>query len=324
MIKMGIIGTGEIVQKFLKQAKQNNKIKINCMYSRTLSKAQQFAKTYNIPNATDDLKVIVKHVNAVYIASPIGLHFTQTKFFLSNNIHVLVEKTMTFTVAQAQEIIALARKNNLILLEAFISVHLPIFAKLKKIVHEVHPEVVNLNFNRTSSRMNMVEKGIYDSVFDQDLGKGSTYDSLVYPLELALYLLGKVVSVKAIATKLPNDVNLANYVILTHENNTITTITCSKGVTSYAPSEFISHDSTVTINSVHPLKGIIVHNKYGSKEYSDDTDRNTLMTYELRDFVKMIISQDYLSRDFWLNHSLMNLKVIAAIIKSESENGVEV
>lgn len=48
MIKMGIIGTGEIVQKFLKQAKQNNKVKINCMYSRTLSKAQQFAKTYNI------------------------------------------------------------------------------------------------------------------------------------------------------------------------------------------------------------------------------------------------------------------------------------
>lgn len=48
------------------------------------------------------------------------------------------------------------------------------------------------------------------------------------------------------------------------------------------------------------------------------------MTYELRDFVKMIIYQDYLSRDFWLNHSLMNLQVITAIIKSENENGVEV
>lgn len=63
---------------------------------------------------------------------------------------MLVEKTMTFMVAKAEELIALALKNNLILLEAFISVHLPIFAKLKKIVHEVHPEVVNLNFNRTS------------------------------------------------------------------------------------------------------------------------------------------------------------------------------
>lgn len=324
MIKMGIIGTGEIVKKFLKQAKQNNKIKINCMYSRTLSKAKEFAKTYDILHPTDDLKTMLKHVNAVYIASPNGLHFEQTKFFLNNNVHVLVEKTITFTVPEAQQLIELARKNNLILLEAFISVHLPIFTKLKTIVNEIHPEVVNLNFNITSSRMPMVEKGVYDSVFDKDLGKGSTYDALIYPLQLALYLLGKVTSVKAVATKLPNGVNLANYVILTHENNIITTITCSKGVTSYAPSEFIGHNSSVTIDKIHALKGIKVYNNQGVKEYSDDTNSSTLMTYELNDFVKMIMTKDYLSRDFWLNHSLMNLQVIAAVIKSENENGVEV
>lgn len=158
MIKMGIIGTGEIVQRFLKQAKQNNKVKINCMYSRTLSKAKAFANTYDIPNPTDDLKTMIKYVNAVYIASPNGLHFKQTKFFLSNNIHVLVEKTMTFTVIEAQELIDLARNNNLILQEAFITVHLPIFTKLKKLVHEVQPEVVNLNFNRVSSRCQWSKK----------------------------------------------------------------------------------------------------------------------------------------------------------------------
>src|SRR5436190_6425832 len=118
MVKLGIIGTGEIVQRFLKQAQQNNKVKINCMYSRTLSKAKEFAKTYDIPNTTDDLKIMVKDVDAVYIASPNGLHYEQAKFFLSNNIHVLVEKTMTFTVSETKTLIELARKNNLILLEA--------------------------------------------------------------------------------------------------------------------------------------------------------------------------------------------------------------
>lgn len=38
----------------------------------------------------------------------------------------------------------------------------------------------------------------------------------------------------------------------------------------------------------------------------------------------MIKNKDYLSRDYWLNHSLMNLEVIEAIIKSENESGVEV
>lgn len=94
---------------------------------------------------------MIKQIDAVYIASPNGLHYQQSKLFLNNNIHVLVEKTITFTSEEVKELINLARSNQLILLEAYITVHLPIFSKLKKLVHEVHPEIVNLNFNRASS-----------------------------------------------------------------------------------------------------------------------------------------------------------------------------
>lgn len=200
--------------------------------------------------------------------------------------------------------------------------HLPIFSKLKKLVHEVHPEIVNLNFNRISSRMPLVEKGIYDSVFDKILGKGSTYDSLVYPLQLVLYLLGRVKAVKAMAIKLPNGVNLSNHVILKHENGTITTINCSKGVTSYAPSEFIGQHSSLVLTQVHPLTKMKIYTKNRIKTIVDDTNEENLMTYELNDFIKMIKNKDYLSRDYWLNHSLMNVEVIEAIIKSENELGV--
>lgn len=172
--------------------------------------------------------------------------------------------------------------------------------------------------------MPLVEKGIYDSVFDKNLAKGSTYDSLVYPLQLALYLLGKVATVKAMAMKLPNGVNLSNHVILKHENGIITTITCSKGVTSYAASEFIGHHSSLLLTQVHPLTGIKLYTKNGIKIIHDDTNEDVLMTYELNDFIKMIKSKDYLSRDYWLNHSLMNVEVIEVIIKSENEYGVDV
>lgn len=324
MIRIGIIGTGNIVPKFIKQAATNKKVTITCIYSRSLDKAAAWAKKYKIANSTDDLNEMMKHIEAVYIASPNGLHYQQSKLFLNNNIHVLVEKTITFTSKEVKDLINLARSKQLILLEAYISVHLPIFSKLKKLVHEVHPEIVNLNFNRTSSRMPLVEKGIYDSVFDQKLAKGSTYDSLVYPLQLALYLLGKVKTVKAMAIKLPNGVNLSNHVILKHENEIITTITCSKAITSYTPSEFIGHHSSLVLTQVHPLTGIKVYNKNGIKTISDDTNEQSLMTYELNDFIKMIKSKDYLSRDYWLNHSLMNIEVIEAIIKSENELGVDV
>lgn len=324
MIRIGIIGTGKIVQRFIKQALTNKKVKITCIYSRSLDKAETWAKKYNIAHSTDDLNKMIEHIDAIYIASPNGLHYKQSKLLLNNNIHVLVEKTITFTVEEVKDLISLARSKKIILLEAYVTVHLPIFSKLKKLVHEINPEVVNLNFNRISSRMPSVEKGIYDSVFDKDFGKGSTYDSLVYPLQLVLYLLGKVKTVKAMAIKLPNDVNLSNHVILKHENGTITTITCSKGVTSYAQSEFIGHNSSLVLSQVHPLSGIKVYTKNGIKEIADNTNEESLMTYELNDFVKMIKNKDYLSRDYWLNHSLMNLEVIEAIIKSENELGVEV
>jgi len=324
MVKLGIIGTSEIVHRFIKQANTINNVKVNCIYSRTWAKAQAVADQYRILHISTELATMVKHINAVYIASPNGLHYQQAKFFLSNNIHVLVEKTITFTVKEIEELIALARANKLILLEAFISVHLPIFAKLKQLVDQVAPEIVNLNFNRMSSRMPLVEQGIYNSVFDQDLGKGSTYDALVYPLQLALYLLGKVTKVKAIAKKLPNNVAISNHVILTHESGTITTITCSKAVSSYAPSEFIGTDSSLVLAQVHPLSGIKYYTSNGVQNIADDTNRATLMTYELIDFVKMINNNDYLSRDYWLNHSLMHLQVIEAIIKNENrgETGV--
>jgi len=298
MIRIGIIGSGKIVKKFLTQVQTCKDIKISCMYSRTLTTAQDFAKTYQIEHSTNDMKTMIEHIDAVYIASPNGLHFSQAKFFLENNIHVLVEKTITFTVQEAQQLITLAKNKSLILLEAFISVHLPIFTQLKTLVDKTQPRIINLNFNRTSSRMSDVEKGIYISVFDKELGKGSTYDALIYPLQLVLYLVGKIINVKAVTNKLPNGVSISNHVILTHKNNTITTINCSKGVTSYAPSEFIGDDSSIILDTVHPLKQIKYYTKNGIKIINDDANSIASMTFEILEFVKMIKQKDFISRDY--------------------------
>lgn len=109
MIRIGIIGTGKIVQIFIKQALTNKKVKITCIYSRSLDKAETWAKKYNIAHSTDDLNKMIEHIDAIYIASPNGLHYKQSKLFLKNNIHVLVEKTITFTVEEVKNLISLAR-----------------------------------------------------------------------------------------------------------------------------------------------------------------------------------------------------------------------
>lgn len=58
---------------------------------------------------------LIGKVDAVSIATPTGLHHKIAKFLLENNIHVLLEKPITTTVAEADDLIAIAKKNNLIL-----------------------------------------------------------------------------------------------------------------------------------------------------------------------------------------------------------------
>ena len=54
-------------------------------------------------------------VDAVSIVVPTQLHYRIAKDFLEHGIHVLVEKPMTVTVAEAEELVSLSKKNNLVL-----------------------------------------------------------------------------------------------------------------------------------------------------------------------------------------------------------------
>lgn len=62
-----------------------------------------------------DYKKLIGLVDAVLIATPTTTHFEVAQFFLNNNVHVHVEKPLTATVKEAEELCALAKKNNLVL-----------------------------------------------------------------------------------------------------------------------------------------------------------------------------------------------------------------
>jgi len=59
-----------------------------------------------------DYHELLNSVDAVSIAATTTAHYEIAKQFLQNGIHVLLEKPMTETIAQAEELIALAKKHN--------------------------------------------------------------------------------------------------------------------------------------------------------------------------------------------------------------------
>lgn len=76
--------------------------------------ATNIANQYQI-KALPNYRELINQVDAVSIAVPTQHHYEIAKFFLENHIHVLLEKPITVTVDEAENLINLAKKNQCVL-----------------------------------------------------------------------------------------------------------------------------------------------------------------------------------------------------------------
>jgi predicted dehydrogenase len=63
----------------------------------------------------DYKKLLENNLDAVSIVTPTVLHYETARFFLQNKIHVLIEKPITRTLKEAEDLIKIAAKNRLII-----------------------------------------------------------------------------------------------------------------------------------------------------------------------------------------------------------------
>jgi len=78
------------------------------------AKLDTVSKELGVPGYVD-YRMIFGKVDAVSVVTPTKSHFKVASDFLSSNIHTLVEKPFTPTLKEADDLIDLAKKNNLIL-----------------------------------------------------------------------------------------------------------------------------------------------------------------------------------------------------------------
>ncbi len=129
MIRFAVIGTNWITRQFVEAAHESGKYKLTAVYSRSLEQAQHFANDFSVEHLFTSLEAMAESdaIDAVYIASPNALHFSQTQLFLSHKIHVICEKPLASNLAEVDAAIACARENQVVLFEAFKTACLPNF-----------------------------------------------------------------------------------------------------------------------------------------------------------------------------------------------------
>ncbi len=113
-IRVAVVGVGHFGKIHAAKYAASPNAQLVAVADADPERGGEIARLYGITSVTDHRDLIGK-VDAVSIAVPTTLHYAVARFFLENGVHVLIEKPITSEVAQADELIALAHGNRLVL-----------------------------------------------------------------------------------------------------------------------------------------------------------------------------------------------------------------
>lgn len=127
--RIGIIGSGRIAGRFVREAKLVSGVSIQGIYNPHKESAAEFAKRWVI-NAYMEKDDFYREIDLVYIASPHETHYEYIKEALSYQKNVICEKPLALCRKHAEEVFAEAKERGLLLLEAIKTAYCPGFQKL--------------------------------------------------------------------------------------------------------------------------------------------------------------------------------------------------
>ena len=113
MIKVGIVGVGHLGEIHLKLILPSINFDLIGFYETNQEKSDLISKKYQV-KSFKSLEDLSENVQAVIISTPTIHHHEIATFFLKNNIHVFIEKPITTNVKEANELVQLAKDNNLV------------------------------------------------------------------------------------------------------------------------------------------------------------------------------------------------------------------
>lgn len=224
-LRWGILATGGIAHAFTTDLKGAG-LTVAAVGSRAQQSADAFARTFEIPVAHGTYEALAADpgVDAIYIATPHPQHVEAARLALAGGKHVLIEKPITLTQAEAAEIRDLAAANGLVAMEAMWTRYLPMMARIREIIADgTIGDVRAVSADHTQSistdpahRLNALA-----------LGGGALLDLGIYPISFAWDILGEPVSIKASARIGETGADTEVATVMTHASGALSTTVSS-------------------------------------------------------------------------------------------------
>lgn len=108
MLKIGVLGAGHLGKIHLRLLNQSTKYELVGFYDPNQDNAKIVSQEFGY-RSFDTIEELIKHVDVVDIVTPTLSHFDCAKLAITSNKHVFLEKPITNTIEEAEELIALTK-----------------------------------------------------------------------------------------------------------------------------------------------------------------------------------------------------------------------
>ncbi|AKG03593.1 oxidoreductase [Salimicrobium jeotgali] len=290
VMRLGIIGTNFITDKLLEAAAHLEEVQTAAVYSRTQEKADEFAGKHGISLTYTDLEAFAAsdEIDAVYIASPNALHYSQAVLCMRNGKHVLCEKPLASNYREAAEMFRIAEEEGVVLLEAIKSLFMPGFEEIRENLHKIGKVRRYVgNYCKFSSRYEAYRKGEVLNAFKRELSNGALMDLGVYGIYPMVTLFGTPSSTRATGVLLETGVDGEGTAFFQYDDME-GVVSFSKIHNSYAPSEIQGEEGSIVIPDISTPEGMTIRYRDGSVEELPGTLSKPSMYGELKAFTNMV------------------------------------
>jgi len=252
-LRLGILGAGGIAGHFCAAYPEFESMEVFAIGSRDQEKADAFAAKYSISKAYGSYDAVVedKDIDAVYIALPNGLHKEWAIKCARGGKHILCEKPMALTRADAEEMFAEADTNKVVLTEGFPFRFQPQTIEVLRRAHSGELGEIQTVTGCFGFRM----RDPNNVRLDPTQGAGTTWDVGVYPINLVRAVMGKA-PVSVLASSRCNDkgVDLTTTAILTYGDGRQCSIWSSFESVTFRRANIVGTEGAIDFShNNHPL-----------------------------------------------------------------------
>jgi predicted dehydrogenase len=211
-VRAGIVGVGQMGRYHVGVLAELPQVDLVGIVDIEPQRVQPLAETYHT-SALTDYRELLGEVDVVTIAVPTVLHYQVAREFLDAGVHVLIEKPLAPTLAEAEELFEVADRRGVMLHVGHVERFNGAVQELKNIVRD--PILIECR------RMGPFQSRVKDD--------GVVLDLMIHDLDIVLNLVGcRAHRIRAVGAAVLSEVEDVANVQLWFDNGCLATITASR------------------------------------------------------------------------------------------------